>query len=197
MDEPESEEEVIFNQHQQLPRTRWSLESEGISPADTQQHGRRRKSKVAANAHSDVAFSSPLVWRPHAHSELVGCVTRDHKDTTLHQTSHWAMTSQLFNLVCAFLGFKIYTFLISKNIYRTFTAYKSAQRKPHSVNLFTQIWLIPESKASWSLSLPQMVKLLGVSDCSALPLCLWQDIWSHWVPFGTDYQCYINCKCVR
>uniref|UniRef100_A0A3B5LL60 Phospholipid-transporting ATPase n=1 Tax=Xiphophorus couchianus TaxID=32473 RepID=A0A3B5LL60_9TELE len=53
-------EEVIFNQHQQLPRTRWSLESEGISPADTQQHGRRRKSKVAANAHSDVAFSSPL-----------------------------------------------------------------------------------------------------------------------------------------
>ncbi|XP_007548475.1 probable phospholipid-transporting ATPase VB [Poecilia formosa] len=60
IDEPESEEEVIFNQHQQLPRSRWSLEAEDISPPDTQRHGRRRKSKVAANAHSDAAFSSPL-----------------------------------------------------------------------------------------------------------------------------------------
>lgn len=60
LDEPESEEEVIFNQHQQLPRTRWSLEAEGISPVDTDRHGSRRKSKVAANAQSDAAFSSPL-----------------------------------------------------------------------------------------------------------------------------------------
>ncbi|XP_015256503.1 PREDICTED: probable phospholipid-transporting ATPase VB [Cyprinodon variegatus] len=60
LDEPESEEEVIFNQHQQLPRTRWSLEAEGISSIDTHRHGSRHRSKVAANAQSDVAFSSPL-----------------------------------------------------------------------------------------------------------------------------------------
>ncbi|MEQ2170536.1 hypothetical protein GOODEAATRI_001203, partial [Goodea atripinnis] len=60
LNEPEAEEEVIFNQHQQLPRTRWSLEDEGIGPADTHWHDNRRKSKVASNGQSDVAFSSPL-----------------------------------------------------------------------------------------------------------------------------------------
>ncbi|MED6270353.1 hypothetical protein CHARACLAT_009327, partial [Characodon lateralis] len=60
LNEPEAEEEVIFNQHQQLPRTKWSLEDEGIGPADTHWHDNRRKSKVASNGQSDVAFSSPL-----------------------------------------------------------------------------------------------------------------------------------------
>ncbi|KAM9376956.1 phospholipid-transporting ATPase VB isoform 2-T2 [Pholidichthys leucotaenia] len=58
LDEPDSEENVLFKQ-QPLQRS-WSLESEEGVPEDTQHSGRRHKSKVAANAQSDVAFSSPL-----------------------------------------------------------------------------------------------------------------------------------------
>ncbi|XP_054890607.1 phospholipid-transporting ATPase VB [Poeciliopsis prolifica] len=76
IDELESEEEVIFNQHQQLPRTRWSLEAEGISPADTQRHDRRRKSKVSATAHSDAAFSSPLETEVIPDQKLVQQISR-------------------------------------------------------------------------------------------------------------------------
>ncbi|XP_075959614.1 phospholipid-transporting ATPase VB [Anarhichas minor] len=56
--EPESGEEVIFNQRPQPPQTGWSLDTEGTDPDDTPRH--RLKSKVKGNAQSDVAFSSPL-----------------------------------------------------------------------------------------------------------------------------------------
>ncbi|XP_040904445.1 phospholipid-transporting ATPase VB isoform X2 [Toxotes jaculatrix] len=61
LDEPESEEEVIFNQRPRPPRTGWSLDTEDTNPEDMQHHhGSRRKSRVSGNAQSDVAFSSPL-----------------------------------------------------------------------------------------------------------------------------------------
>ncbi|CAK6956482.1 phospholipid-transporting ATPase VB [Scomber scombrus] len=61
IDEPDSEEEVIFNQQPQPLQRGWSLDSEHSNPEDTQRHcGSRRKSKGAGNARSDVAFSSPL-----------------------------------------------------------------------------------------------------------------------------------------
>lgn len=63
LEEPEeSEEDVIFNQQPRPPKTGWSLDTEDTNPEETQHHhGSRRKSKVAGNAQSDVAFSSPLV----------------------------------------------------------------------------------------------------------------------------------------
>ncbi|CAI5651883.1 unnamed protein product [Oreochromis niloticus] len=60
LDEPEAEEEVLFNQHPQPLPTGWSLDSEEASAEDTHGHGSRRRSKVTGNAQSDVAFSSPL-----------------------------------------------------------------------------------------------------------------------------------------
>ncbi|XP_008282682.1 probable phospholipid-transporting ATPase VB [Stegastes partitus] len=61
LDEPESEEEVIFNQRPQSLQTGWSLDAEDTAPRDTtQRRGSRRRSKVAGIAQSDVAFSSPL-----------------------------------------------------------------------------------------------------------------------------------------
>uniref|UniRef100_A0A3Q1EZ03 Phospholipid-transporting ATPase n=1 Tax=Acanthochromis polyacanthus TaxID=80966 RepID=A0A3Q1EZ03_9TELE len=59
--EPESEEEVIFNQRPQSLQTGWSLDAEDTTPRDTtQRRGSRHRSKVAGIAQSDVAFSSPL-----------------------------------------------------------------------------------------------------------------------------------------
>ncbi|KAI3351840.1 hypothetical protein L3Q82_020667 [Scortum barcoo] len=56
--DPESEEEVIFNQQPRPLKTGWSLDT---NPEDTQHHhGSRHKNKVAGNAQSNVAFSSPL-----------------------------------------------------------------------------------------------------------------------------------------
>uniref|UniRef100_A0A3B4TMJ1 P-type phospholipid transporter n=1 Tax=Seriola dumerili TaxID=41447 RepID=A0A3B4TMJ1_SERDU len=61
LDEPDSEEEVVFNQRPRPPQTGWSLDSEDTIPEDMQHHhGSRRKSNVPGNAQSDVAFSSPL-----------------------------------------------------------------------------------------------------------------------------------------
>ncbi|XP_076594615.1 phospholipid-transporting ATPase VB [Chaetodon auriga] len=59
LEEPDSEEDVIFNQPPQPPNTGWSLDTEDNNPEDTQ-HSSRPKSKVTGNAQSDVAFSSPL-----------------------------------------------------------------------------------------------------------------------------------------
>ena len=62
LDEPESEEEVIFNQRPRPPQTGWSLDTEDTNPEDTRHHrDSRGKIKVTGNAPSDVAFSSPLV----------------------------------------------------------------------------------------------------------------------------------------
>ncbi|KAM4585877.1 phospholipid-transporting ATPase VB [Fundulus diaphanus] len=93
LDEPETEEEVIFNQHQQLPRTRWSLEAVGISPADTHWQGSRRKSKVAANAQSDAAFSSPLETEVIPDQKLLQQITRaesggGHRDSSREKDPH-------------------------------------------------------------------------------------------------------------
>uniref|UniRef100_A0A3P8TSC2 Phospholipid-transporting ATPase n=1 Tax=Amphiprion percula TaxID=161767 RepID=A0A3P8TSC2_AMPPE len=59
--EPESEEEVIFDQRPQSLQTGWSLDAEDTNPRDTtQRRGSRHRSKVTGIAQSDVAFSSPL-----------------------------------------------------------------------------------------------------------------------------------------
>ncbi|XP_054648594.1 phospholipid-transporting ATPase VB isoform X2 [Dunckerocampus dactyliophorus] len=61
IDEPDSEEEVIFNQQPQPSQPGWSLDAEDSNPEGTQHHhGSRHKSKFAGNAQSNVAFSSPL-----------------------------------------------------------------------------------------------------------------------------------------
>ncbi|XP_071773020.2 phospholipid-transporting ATPase VB isoform X2 [Centroberyx gerrardi] len=61
LDEPDSEEEVIFNRRPRSPQSGWTLDTEDTDPEDTQHyHGNRRRSKVAASAQRDVAFSSPL-----------------------------------------------------------------------------------------------------------------------------------------
>lgn len=62
LDEPESDEEVIFNQQPRPRQTGWSLDTEDTEPKDKcHHHDNRRKSKVMGNAQSNVAFSSPLV----------------------------------------------------------------------------------------------------------------------------------------
>uniref|UniRef100_A0A3Q3INE8 P-type ATPase N-terminal domain-containing protein n=1 Tax=Monopterus albus TaxID=43700 RepID=A0A3Q3INE8_MONAL len=61
LDEPDSEEEVIFDQPPRTPQTGWSLEAEDTNLEDARHHhGGRRKSKISLNADSSVAFSSPL-----------------------------------------------------------------------------------------------------------------------------------------
>nr|XP_061793273.1 phospholipid-transporting ATPase VB-like [Nerophis lumbriciformis] len=61
IDEPESDEEVIFNQQPQPEVSGWSLDAEDSSPEGRQRrHESRHKSKLAGNAQSNVAFSSPL-----------------------------------------------------------------------------------------------------------------------------------------
>ncbi len=62
LEEPDSEEDVIFDQEPQPPKTGWSMDSEDTNPEDRQRHhGSQGQSKVAGNALSNVAFSSPLV----------------------------------------------------------------------------------------------------------------------------------------
>ncbi|KAI9539058.1 hypothetical protein NQZ68_009135 [Dissostichus eleginoides] len=61
LEEPESGEEVIFNQRPQPSQTGWSLHAEDTNPEEMQHHhDNRRKSRVTGSAPSDVAFSSPL-----------------------------------------------------------------------------------------------------------------------------------------
>ncbi|XP_068441831.1 phospholipid-transporting ATPase VB [Clinocottus analis] len=61
LDEPESGEDVIFDQRPRPPLSGWSLDTEGTTPDCTQyQQDNRHKTKVKGNAQSDVAFSSPL-----------------------------------------------------------------------------------------------------------------------------------------
>ncbi|XP_077589124.1 phospholipid-transporting ATPase VB isoform X2 [Stigmatopora nigra] len=61
IDEPESDEEVIFNQQPQLPVSGWSLDDEdSVSGGEQPRRESRHKSKIAGNAQSNVAFSSPL-----------------------------------------------------------------------------------------------------------------------------------------
>lgn len=64
LEEPESDEEVIFNKKPQPQKTGWSLDAEGSDLEDKPHNrGRRHKSKVVESAQSEVAFSSPLVRR--------------------------------------------------------------------------------------------------------------------------------------
>ncbi|KAM3612158.1 uncharacterized protein V6R79_003770 [Siganus canaliculatus] len=55
LEEPEMDEDVIFNQRPRPAKTAWSLDADDPSPEVTQ-----HKSKVAGNTRSDVAFSSSL-----------------------------------------------------------------------------------------------------------------------------------------
>lgn len=59
LDEPESEEEVIFSQRPQPPQASWSLDTEETSPENAHHNGSQRS--VSGTAHSNAAFSSPLV----------------------------------------------------------------------------------------------------------------------------------------
>lgn len=62
LEEPETEEDVIFDQQPQPPKTGWSLNTEDTNPEDKPHNrGCRHKSKVTESAQSEVAFSSPLV----------------------------------------------------------------------------------------------------------------------------------------
>lgn len=62
LDEPESEEEVIFNQRPQPLQASWSLDTEETRPENTQHdNGSRRKRNISGTAQSNAAFSSPLV----------------------------------------------------------------------------------------------------------------------------------------
>lgn len=62
LEEPDTEEDVIFDHRAGLPQTSLFLDAEGADPeASPHRPDGRRRSKVAGNAQSDVAFSSPLV----------------------------------------------------------------------------------------------------------------------------------------
>lgn len=82
LEEPETEEDVIFDQQPQTPKTGWSLDTEDTNPEDKpHNHGSQRKSKVTESARSEVAFSSPLVrLSPNRETEKtryrVGCHCR-------------------------------------------------------------------------------------------------------------------------
>lgn len=77
LEEPESEEEVIFNHPIPHLQTGWSIDAEDPSIPEDMRHHRdnQRKSKVVikGNAQSDVAFSSPLVrWSLSVEEKAVG-----------------------------------------------------------------------------------------------------------------------------
>uniref|UniRef100_H3CU53 Phospholipid-transporting ATPase n=1 Tax=Tetraodon nigroviridis TaxID=99883 RepID=H3CU53_TETNG len=60
LEEPESEENIIFDLKPRPSKSRWFLDLEN-NPEDTQHdHGTRQNCKATGNAHGDVAFSSPL-----------------------------------------------------------------------------------------------------------------------------------------
>ncbi|KAM9741456.1 phospholipid-transporting ATPase VB [Menidia menidia] len=60
LDEPESEEEVIFNQSPRPRQMSWSLDAEDANPVGKPPRGSQRRSSVAVHTQTDVAFSSPL-----------------------------------------------------------------------------------------------------------------------------------------
>ncbi|XP_029971750.1 probable phospholipid-transporting ATPase VB [Salarias fasciatus] len=76
LDELESEEEIIFNQHQRPLQTGRSPHCEDSNPGDTQHRDRRRRSRVAASSQSDVAFSSPLETEVIPDRKLLQQITR-------------------------------------------------------------------------------------------------------------------------
>ncbi|KAM9834885.1 phospholipid-transporting ATPase VB [Syngnathus typhle] len=76
IDEPESEEEVIYTQQPQPPQNGWSLDAEASSPEGTHRHHEsRQKNKFAGNAQSNVAFSSPLETEVIPDRKLLGQVS--------------------------------------------------------------------------------------------------------------------------
>ncbi|KAM3867100.1 phospholipid-transporting ATPase VB [Diretmus argenteus] len=61
LDEPDSEEEVIFNQRPRPPLTGLAMDTLDTDSENTPHyHGRSHRNKVAGSAQGDVAFSSPL-----------------------------------------------------------------------------------------------------------------------------------------
>ncbi|XP_013864290.1 probable phospholipid-transporting ATPase VB isoform X2 [Austrofundulus limnaeus] len=75
LDEPESEEEIIFNQRPHSSQTAWSFEGEDAGPMDMHRRG-QKKSKVVGTARSDVAFSSPLETEVVPDQNLVRQISR-------------------------------------------------------------------------------------------------------------------------
>ncbi|XP_047441519.1 phospholipid-transporting ATPase VD isoform X2 [Mugil cephalus] len=86
LDEPESEDDVIFNQRPRPLRTSWSLDSDDTNPEDLQHRGSRRKSKVAGNAQSNVAFSSPLETEVIPDRKLLQQISRAESNSSRLQT---------------------------------------------------------------------------------------------------------------
>lgn len=180
LDEPEAEEEVIFNQHAQPLPTRWSLDSEEANVEDTHGHGSRHRSKVTGNAQSDVAFSSPLVrW----------CLF-------FFFLSVWIPA---FLQICCSVIAESTTLVLNEEV-RPQPYFTSEFLFQPNFKLLLFYPNVTQPSVRRSQSLLQMAELLGVSDehihfGSKLPLCLWQDIWSCWASFGTGRWCHINCKC--
>lgn len=64
LEEPNSEEQDIFNRQPQHSQVAWAMETEDTHTEDAQHyHSNRGKSKAAGKVQSDAAFSSPLVRR--------------------------------------------------------------------------------------------------------------------------------------
>ncbi|XP_070693411.1 phospholipid-transporting ATPase VB [Pempheris klunzingeri] len=71
LEEPESEEDIIFNLQPQPLKTGWSMDTE-----DTNSEHSRCKSKVAGKAQSNVAFSSPLETEVNPDGKLLQQISR-------------------------------------------------------------------------------------------------------------------------
>lgn len=61
LEEPESEENIIFDQKPRPSKTQWFLDLENGPDGTQRDHGARRECKAAVNGRSGVAFSSRLV----------------------------------------------------------------------------------------------------------------------------------------
>lgn len=61
LEEPESEENIIFDQKPRPSKTQWFLDLENSPEGRQHDHGAQRNCKATGNARSDVAFSSLLV----------------------------------------------------------------------------------------------------------------------------------------
>lgn len=73
LEEPESEENIIFDDKPRPSKSQWFLDLENNPEAKPHDYGARRRCKATGNAYGDVAFSSPLVREP-------VCMCSDHQD---------------------------------------------------------------------------------------------------------------------
>ncbi|KAF6731409.1 putative phospholipid-transporting ATPase VB [Oryzias melastigma] len=77
----ESEENVIFSQPSPSSQASWYLEDEDFNPVDTHHHGSRSRSKMAVNAQSGMAFSSPLETQVIPDEKLLQQISRSERSS--------------------------------------------------------------------------------------------------------------------